>query len=116
VRQVVAWKLKRLGCRVLQAKDGEQALALIKTISKIDAILTDVIMPGMNGKELVKTIRKTHPHMSVIYMSGYPEDVITKNDILEPDVYYIEKSDLDEKLGSTLSRVLNDSLRRTAQE
>ncbi len=65
-------------------------------------------MPGMNGKELVNTVLQTHPDMRAIYMSGYPADVIATKDIRETGVEYLEKSDLDEKLASTLSKVLGN--------
>ncbi len=106
VRQVIDWKLKRMGCRVLQAKNGEEALSLIQSISKIDVVLTDVVMPGMNGKELVEKIHERRPGMRIIFMSGYPQDLITKEGVLKEGARYIEKSELDEKLESTLSSVL----------
>jgi PAS domain S-box-containing protein len=108
VRQVIGWKLKRLGCRVLQADSGEAALRLIRTIPKIEIILTDVIMPGINGKDLVEAARKIRPEIRAVYMSGYPEDLIARKDVLVGNTRYLEKSDLDEKLESTLKSVLSD--------
>jgi two-component system cell cycle sensor histidine kinase/response regulator CckA len=78
VRGLVARALKRHGYRVIEAATGKQALALAETVQEhIDLILSDVVMPGMQGPELVAQLKVTRPRSRVLYMSGYPADAFS---------------------------------------
>jgi two-component system cell cycle sensor histidine kinase/response regulator CckA len=79
VRGLVSRALKRHGYRVVEADSGQQALALAETVREpIDLILSDVVMPGMQGPELVAQLKATRPQSKVLYMSGYPADAFDK--------------------------------------
>jgi two-component system cell cycle sensor histidine kinase/response regulator CckA len=79
VRGLVSKALRRHGYRVVEAASGEQALALAETVNEeIDLILSDVVMPGMRGPELVAQLKATRPQTKVLYMSGYPADAFSK--------------------------------------
>jgi CheY-like chemotaxis protein len=79
VRGLVSKALRRHGYRVVEAASGEQALALSETVREhIDLILSDVVMPGMQGPQLVAQLKVTRPHSKVLYMSGYPADAFSK--------------------------------------
>jgi CheY-like chemotaxis protein len=79
VRGLVSKALKRHGYRVVEASSGEQALALAETVREhIDLILSDVVMPGMQGPQLVARLMVTRPRSKVLYMSGYPADAFSK--------------------------------------
>lgn len=84
--------LERLGCTVLVAEDGAQALELFKNPnSKVDFILSDVLMPNMTGPELVEEIRKTNPDIAYLYMSGYTDNLL-KGISNDPSLsHYIQK-------------------------
>src|SRR5687767_4779415 len=69
VRSVLGRMLERLGCRVTQAKDGRDALAK-HLIDPADVVLTDMVMPGMDGVETIRAFRKQHPEVRVVAMSG----------------------------------------------
>jgi CheY-like chemotaxis protein len=75
VRIFGARALRNKGYRVIEAKSGEAALALIRDPDEeVDLLITDVVMPQMDGPALVREVRTTHPEMKVIFISGYTED------------------------------------------
>jgi PAS domain S-box-containing protein len=84
--------LERLGYRVLAVKGASHALRLAREYDgDIDLLLTDVVMPGMNGRELAEQIVVMRPGLKCLYMSGYATDVIARNGILEEGVHLIAK-------------------------
>jgi CheY-like chemotaxis protein len=90
VRELTRRVLAQVGHRVLAAASGAEALALIRT-TEIDLVLTDVVMPGMNGRELVERIKPTHPHTRVIFSSGYTEAAVLQRGVTSRDVAFLEK-------------------------
>ena len=92
VRKLIYTILSPLGFQILEAGDGVEALAISeKHEGKIDVLLTDVIMPGMNGHELAEKIQQGRPSIKVIFMSGYTDDVIARHGVLEPGIAFIQK-------------------------
>jgi hypothetical protein len=92
VRDPAARFLVQMGFEVMVAADPHQALKLsAEHEGDIDLLLTDVVMPGMSGKELAKTIKESRPHTRVLFMSGYSQDVITSQGVLDPGVHLVEK-------------------------
>jgi two-component system, cell cycle sensor histidine kinase and response regulator CckA len=92
VRGFVKTVLERFGYRVLDAPDAESALALIDTLnSRIDLLLTDVILPKMDGPELARRMTADRPATRVLFMSGYPERMAAADGILEPGLELLEK-------------------------
>ncbi|MBF0398259.1 MAG: response regulator, partial [Desulfobacterales bacterium] len=84
--------LERLDYKVLTASKPIEAINLInERDSKIDLILTDVIMPEINGKELVEQIRKIKPDIKCLFMSGYPADIISHLGIIDEGIKIIQK-------------------------
>jgi hypothetical protein len=76
VRDVARRMLDRLGYRVLPAPDGVEGLDLIRSPStRIDLLVTDVVMPGMSGPELASRARRVRPGLPVVFVSGYPQPV-----------------------------------------
>ncbi|MCA0374447.1 MAG: response regulator [Gemmatimonadetes bacterium] len=77
VRTVAMATLERRGYRVLAAPDGETAIAISKAfVGQIDLLLTDVVMPGINGRELAERLEALRPGIRVLFMSGYTDDAI----------------------------------------
>ncbi len=100
--------VESLGYRVLAANSPAQALNLASEHKEqIDLLMTDVIMPEMNGLELVKTLKPLYPELKFLYMSGYTADIIAPHGLLEEGVQYIQKpftrNDLSVKLREALS-------------
>jgi two-component system cell cycle sensor histidine kinase/response regulator CckA len=92
VRQQVCRILERQGFTVLSAGDGDEALALAdKHHGTIELLLTDVIMPHMNGRELYRQLRERQPATRAIYMSGYADDVIAEHGVLGDEINFVQK-------------------------
>jgi two-component system cell cycle sensor histidine kinase/response regulator CckA len=109
VRAAARTILKRLGYRVLDAEDGAAALRVAsKHAATIDLLLTDVVMPGMNGRALADQLTRLRPGLRVLYMSGYPNHAIEQEGILEPGLAFVAKPftprALGEKVRETLDR------------
>jgi PAS domain S-box-containing protein len=99
VRRVVVKRLKNAGYNVYEASDGKKALALLEQENvSVQMVITDVVMPEMNGREVVNRIRMTRPQIAVLYMSGYPEEIIAHRGTLEPGINFIEKSSIQKDL------------------
>ena len=87
VRDLAVQVLTECGYEVLAASDGPEALEIgHQHEGTIDLLLTDVVMPHMNGKELAAQLRSQWPGIRVLYMSGYTDQVIARQDIKAEDV------------------------------
>ncbi len=109
VRELASRVLQRRGYRILQAESGEQAIqraALFE--AKIDLLLTDVVMPGINGRELYRRLGAERPALRVLYMSGYSNEVIALHGVLEQGVAYLQKPFSVEKLARKVREVLDE--------
>jgi PAS domain S-box-containing protein len=92
VRAIARETLERAGYRVLSAADGSAALSLASAHDgTIDLLLTDVIMPGMNGRELAATLSRRRPGIRVLFASGYTDNVLEGQDALAPGVTLLDK-------------------------
>lgn len=92
VRALTHMLLNRKGYSVLVAENGQKALDIIdQHEGPVHLLLTDVVMPGMNGKELFNRISDRHPEIKVLYMSGYTNDVIACRGVLNEDECFIPK-------------------------
>ncbi|HMB71506.1 MAG TPA: ATP-binding protein, partial [bacterium] len=92
VRDMAVEVLEMMGYHVLQAPSGRDALDRIRADDKIDLLLTDVIMPGMGGGDLVREALPLRPDLKVIYMSGYTaDDAVVRHDVAHAEAAYIQK-------------------------
>lgn len=92
VRNLVVTLLQRLGYRALPASNGAAALQLAERhAGEIQLLITDVVMPGMNGRELAAHMLRHHPDTRVIFTSGYTEDVIIRHGVMEESLNFIGK-------------------------
>jgi PAS domain S-box-containing protein len=92
VREIGHSVLTQLGYAVLVAQRGSEALALMESQnSPVDLLITDVIMPGMNGKELFTKASEKQGGLKVLYMSGYTDDVIVHQGVLDKDAQFLQK-------------------------
>jgi len=109
VRTLLRRLLTANGYQVLEASDGEDAWRIFKQHSgSIDLLLTDVVMPGMNGSDLVQKAVTSRPRLKVIYMSGYTGDLLQNAGIPRPGVSFLRKP-LQLGVLSSLIRELLDS-------
>ena len=99
--------LSGYGYKVLEAASAEQAIEVADNFKgAIDLLLTDVIMPGMSGRQLAESILQKRPQTKVVYMTGYTDDMVIQHKVLEPGVKLLQKPfgrvDLAMKVRSTL--------------
>jgi PAS domain S-box-containing protein len=107
VRALAVSVLESYGYNVLDARDGNQALALAKLYgSTIHVLLTDVVLPGINGRQLAERMSAARPEMKVLYTSGYTQDVIAHRGVLDRDVAYLAKPYTAEDLAAKVRAVL----------
>lgn len=110
VRKVALRILKHLGYQVLAADGPEQALEMFAIHrGEIDLLLTDVIMPNMNGKELADKIRSIQPDIKVLFTSGYTQNIIAQRGVLEHEIHFISKPYRRDALAHKLREVLDQS-------
>ena len=103
--------LEKQGYRVIEAVDGAAAMQIaVAHEGIIHLLLTDVIMPGMNGRELAQRISEIRPNTKVLYMSGYTENVIGHNGTLDADVRLLQKPFTLRDLKNTVREVLDSTL------
>jgi len=102
LREVTRRLLERLGYSVLVAANADEARALFEQNPSIDLLLTDVVMPGASGPELVVQLMERRPTLKVIYMSGYTDEAIVHHGILDSGVAFLQKPFSSETLGRTL--------------
>jgi len=99
--------LTRLGYRVLAASTPGEAIRLAeKKAGEIDLLLTDVVMPGMNGRDLDKHLRSFQPNFKTLFMSGYTADIIAHRGVLDAGVAFIEKPFTKKNLAAKLRGLL----------
>jgi CheY-like chemotaxis protein len=96
VRSVVVEMLQDEGYRVLEAVDGPSGLAALRREPTIDLLVTDVGLPGMNGRQLADQARETRPDLKILFITGYAESVAMAEGFLLPGMEMITKPfDLD---------------------
>jgi DNA-binding response OmpR family regulator len=102
--------LEKQGYRVIDAADGAVAMQIaVAHEGVIHLLLTDVIMPGMNGRELAQHILEIRPNVKVLYMSGYTENVIGRNGTLDAGVRLLQKPFTLRDLKSKVREVLDST-------
>jgi len=108
VRIFGARALRNKGYKVLEAKSGEAALDLIQTAGEnIDLLITDVVMPHMDGPGLVREVRETHPEMKVIFISGYTEDAFRQRLDSDSDIHFLPKPFSLKQLATKVKEVIS---------
>jgi CheY-like chemotaxis protein len=107
VRTYVADTLGSLGYDALQAESGEQALGLINEYNGINLLLTDVVMPGMNGRKLAEAAVQRKPDMKVLFMTGYSRNAIVHQGRLDTGVSLIQKPVTSEHLAAAVRKLLD---------
>jgi signal transduction histidine kinase/CheY-like chemotaxis protein len=107
VRAYVVETLRALGYDVFEAAGGEQALALMDRQQNISLLLTDVVMPGQNGRKLAEAARVLQASLKVLYMTGYSRNAIVHQGRLDPGVELLQKPLTSEQLAATVRKVLD---------
>jgi PAS domain S-box-containing protein len=96
VRGVILEMLHEEGYRTLEAVDGPSGLRILRTNGRVDLLITDVGLPGMNGRQLADQARETRPRLKILFVTGYAESVAISEAFLQPGMEMITKPfDLD---------------------
>jgi CheY-like chemotaxis protein len=108
VRKIALRSLGAAGYRVIVAASGTEALEIASRDGVVfDLLLTDVIMPGMNGRQLAEELRRNRPRLRVLYMSGYAQDVISKAGVLDTGIEFLKKPFSQSRLQERVRKVLD---------
>jgi DNA-binding NtrC family response regulator len=111
VRALATRVLLRHGYRVHAYSNGRDALSALEAKAEpVDLIVTDVVMPEMNGKSFVDHASTLHPGVKVLYTSGYSENVIGRHGVLEPGIDFLSKPYTCEVLARRVREVLGSSV------
>ena len=113
LRELTKRLLERQGYTVLLAANADEALHLFDEHPSIDLLLTDVVMPGASGPELVKQLVEQRPTLKVIYMSGYTDEAIVHHGVLDPGIVFLHKPFSSESLGQKIREVSIGTSART---
>ncbi|HLK55424.1 MAG TPA: PAS domain S-box protein [Chthonomonadaceae bacterium] len=114
VRALAARALRGRGYTVLEAINGEEALRVVRgREQEITLLVTDVIMPQMNGKDLAERLQALHPRLKVLYASGYTENTIVHHGVLEPGASFLSKPFTPTQLALRVREILDNRESRT---
>ena len=91
VRGVILEMLGEQGYRTLEAVDGPSGLKILRSGERIDLLVTDVGLPGMNGRQLADQARETRPDLKILFITGYADNKILENGFLGPRMEVIAK-------------------------
>ena len=107
VRAFSAQALRATGYEVFEADGGEEAMEVLADIDfKIDLMISDVVMPEMDGPSLLKEVRKTMPHLKVIFVSGYAEESVRRDIEDDQSVEFLPKPYSLDQINSKVKQVL----------
>jgi CheY-like chemotaxis protein len=110
VRAYVVEILRELHYRVLEAHDADSALRLIdRNDVRVDLILTDLVLPGMNGNRLAEEVRVRQPEARVLFMTGYSRDAITHQWPVDADIEILHKPLTQDALGQKVRAALSQA-------
>ena len=108
VRRFLRRVLEGLECEVLEASDGEEALALAAAhAGAIDVLLTDVVMPGLSGRELAERLGAVRPGLKTLFMSAYTDDALVRRGVLGSGAGFLQKPFSELQLAAALDDVLD---------
>jgi signal transduction histidine kinase/CheY-like chemotaxis protein len=107
VRAYVVEALSGIGYRVVEAGDADAALTVLAANTQIQLMLTDVVMPGMNGRALADAVRQSHPSVKTLFMTGYSRNAIVHQGRLDPGVSLIQKPFSQASLAARIRSMLD---------
>ena len=106
VRDLIREVLEDLGYRALVAQDGPSGLKLLQSGASIDLVITDVGLPGLNGRQMVDQVKDTRPGLRVLFITGYAENAMFGNGHLAPDMQMITKPFAIETLATRIREMI----------
>src|SRR6476646_5336726 len=107
VRQYASEILRDLNYQIIEAKDSATALRLLDADKKFDLLLTDVVLPGKNGRELATEVERRRPGTKIIFMTGYSRNAIVHHGRLDPGTALIQKPLIERVLAQKIRQILD---------
>jgi CheY-like chemotaxis protein len=107
VRAVILEMLGEQGYRTLEAVDGPSGLRILRSEKRIDLLVTDVGLPGMNGRQLADQARETRPELKILFITGYAESAAISDGFLQPGMQMITKPFDLENLSQRIRRMVS---------
>ncbi|MBC7977224.1 MAG: response regulator [Myxococcales bacterium] len=114
VRRAVRRNLERLGYQVIPACDGEDALRIAASLPEIDLLVSDVVMPGIDGPQLACELRARWRDLPVLFVTGYSADRLARSDALGPHDRVLEKPYQLDELARTIRAMIDARVARRA--
>jgi len=105
VRLTVVAVLRDLGYVVIEAADGRQALPVLESAQRLDLLITDVGLPGLNGRQIADFARMRRPQLKVLFITGYAEDAAMRDGSLAPGMEIVAKPFSADTLAARLRRI-----------
>jgi CheY-like chemotaxis protein len=109
VRLLVMQVLEELGYRGIETADGRQAVPILESSRKIDLLISDVGLPGLNGRQLAEIARETRPDLPILFMTGYAKQAADQAAFLGGGMEIITKPFAIEQLGRRIGEILQRS-------
>jgi CheY-like chemotaxis protein len=109
VRMLVVDLLKELGYRVVEAIDGVEAMPLIEGMGRVDLLISDVGLPGMNGRQLAEIALSVRPSLKILFITGYAATAASRADFLAPGMEMMTKPFAIDALAQKVREILNGS-------
>jgi CheY-like chemotaxis protein len=110
IRMLVTEVLEELGYAAMEAADGAAALQLLKAPGRLDLLITDVGLPGgMNGRQVADAAREVRPGLRVLFITGYAENAVVGNGLLEPGTHVLTKPFAMEVLAARIKTIIESS-------
>jgi CheY-like chemotaxis protein len=106
VRVMIADLLRDLGCHVVEAENGHSGLRLVQSVTRLDMLITDVGLPGLNGRQLADAARESRPRLPILLITGYAGRVLDDTE-LKPGMEVLRKPFLSDALAARVSALLN---------
>jgi len=107
LREVTCEILESAGYRVLKTRNAAEATSTFSEYKSIvRLLLTDVVLPGQNGRDLANDLRSVSPKLKILFISGYPENVVTRHGIQEDGMFYLSKPFSLQSLTQKVTQVL----------
>jgi CheY-like chemotaxis protein len=109
VRDLVVDVLRELGYRTVEAADGQAGLRILESDARIDLLISDVGLPGLNGRQLADMARRRRPDLKVLFMTGYAENAALAGGFLDPGMQMITKPFAVEALATRVRDILEEA-------
>ena len=111
MEQIASGVLEDLGYRVLDAADGNTGLQILQSSQRVDFLITDIGLPGLNGRQLADGARVTRPNLKVLFMTGYAENAAGKS-FLDTGMEIIIKPFTDDMLAAKIHEMIEGDVQR----